>query len=158
MVIPLSALRLDGVIAQRGKEVESLTADMAHGVEVFQQQCAACHKMNNRGGNIGPNLDGVAAGGTHRLIEDILAPNRNVDPPFRPVLIETREGREISGVNPREAGELLVLDDAAGKEVSVPKAEVVSQRQSHLSLMPPVFEQTLSPQDLADLVGFLLKR
>ncbi len=154
--LPPEDARLDGVIAKRVEEFRAAQPDAGHGQQVFAQNCAVCHRIRGDGGNIGPNLDGVSARGVHRLLEDILDPNRNVDPAFRQTMIETHDGRTVAGVNLRTEGELLLLNDAAGKEQSVTKAQVKSQTQSHLSLMPPVFEQTLAAKDLGDLVAFLL--
>jgi hypothetical protein len=61
-------------------------------------------------------------------------------------------------VNLRAEGDLLVLNDAAGKEVSVSKGEVKAQTNSQQSLMPAIFEQALSEKDLADLVAFLISQ
>ncbi len=156
--LPPEDARLDQVIAGRLKEIGTLEGDGARGEEIFGQQCAVCHKVKNEGGNIGPNLDGVGARGIHRLVEDILDPNRNVDPAFRPVVIETRDGRVVSGVNLREQGGLLVLNNAEGQEISIREDEVKSRVNSSLSLMPAVYEQVLSAKDLADLLGFLVGR
>jgi putative heme-binding domain-containing protein len=112
--------------------------------------------VKGQGGNIGPNLDGVGVRGLHRLLEDILDPNRNVDPAFRQTVIETNVGRMIAGVNVRAEGELVLLNDAEGKEQSVVKKQIKSQTASRLSLMPPTFEQTLSGKDLNDVVAYLL--
>lgn len=153
--LPPEDARLDKVVAERVAAFRKSQPSAEKGQQVFQQQCAACHTMKSVGGNVGPNLDGVAARGIHRLVEDILDPNRNVDPAFRQTMIETKDGRILGGVNLREEGELLVFSNAEGKTVSVPKAQVKEQTSSHLSLMPAVFEQTLSAEDLSALVAFL---
>ncbi|MDQ3623085.1 MAG: c-type cytochrome [Verrucomicrobiota bacterium] len=154
--LPPEDSRLDAVIAQRVKMYQGSRSNAARGGEVFQQHCAVCHRFRESGGSIGPNLDGIAARGVQRLAEDIFDPNRNVDPAFHQALIETLDGVTLAGGNVRTEGELLLFNDAAGKEVSVPKARVKTQSASRLSLMPPNYEQTLSNPDFADLMAFLL--
>jgi putative heme-binding domain-containing protein len=154
--LPPEDARLDGVIAQRVTEYRAAKLNPEHGKQLFQQQCAACHKVKNVGGNIGPNLDGVASRGVHRLIEDILDPNRNVDPAFRQTIVETKDGRMLAGVNIRTEGEVILLNDATGQEQSIAKAQVKSQTQSRMSLMPPTFEQTLGGNDFNDVLAFLM--
>jgi putative heme-binding domain-containing protein len=154
--LPPEDERLDKVIAQRLEAYAKAQPNRGHGAELFQQQCAACHKVKNVGGSIGPNLDGVSARGVHRLIEDILDPNRNVDPAFRQTIIETTDGRTLSGVNLRAQGELLVLNDVEGKEISVARNQVKTQTGSKLSLMPAIFEQALTEQQLADVISYLI--
>ena len=46
--------------------------------------------------------------------------------------------------------------DATGKEVSVPKKEIVERRESQLSLMPSNFGEARAPQEFYDLLAFLL--
>jgi putative heme-binding domain-containing protein len=154
--LPPEDARLDTLIAQRVEKFRAGGGDKSRGAQLFEQQCAACHKLKNIGGNIGPNLDGMSARGPHRLIEDILDPNRNVDPAFRQTIVETNDGRMLAGVNLRTEGEVVLLNDAAGQEQSIPKAQIKSQTQSRMSLMPPTFEQTLPEKDFNDLLAYLL--
>jgi len=153
--LPPEDERLDKVIAQRATAYEKARPDPIHGAQIFQQNCAVCHKIHNQGANIGPALDGIGARGVHRVIEDILDPNRNVDPLFRQTILETSDGQTFAGLNVHEEGELLVLTDVTGKPVSVSRAKIKTQTQSKLSLMPPIFETTIAPADFNDLLGFL---
>ena len=154
--LPPEDARLDTLIAERAEAFRKAKPDAAHGAQVFAQNCAVCHRFRNEGGNVGPNLDGMVARGAHRLIEDILDPNRNVDPGFRQTLIETSDGQNFAGANVREQGEALLLTDATGKDINVPKNAIKTQTQSQLSLMPPAFETQLAPGELNDLVAYLL--
>ena len=97
--LPPEDERLDKVIAARADAFQKAKPDTAHGAQVFQQNCAVCHKIHNQGANIGPALDGIGARGAHRVIEDVLDPNRNVDPMFRQTVIETTDGQTLAGMN-----------------------------------------------------------
>ena len=48
------------------------------------------------------------------------------------------------------------LADSAGKEFSIPKAKIKRRAASTLSPMPSNFAETIAPQDLNDLLAFLL--
>jgi putative heme-binding domain-containing protein len=154
--LPAEDARLDQLIAARATAFVASKPDAGRGARIFSQQCSVCHRRENNGGNIGPALDGVGARGLHRLTEDILDPNRNVDPIFRQTIIETAGGRTFSGLNAREEGELLLITDATGKPVSIPKTEVRSRTTSKLSLMPAAFETTIPESDFNDLLSYLL--
>jgi putative heme-binding domain-containing protein len=154
--LPAEDARLDQLIATRVADYNKGQHDAVRGAQVFTQQCAICHQLKNRGANLGPALDGIGARGLHRLTEDILDPNRNVDPVFRQTLVETTAGQILAGVNIREEGELLVLTDATGKPVSVAKRSVKSRTTSKLSLMPAAFETAIPTADFNDLLAFLL--
>jgi len=155
--LPPEDERLDKVIASRVEAFGKAKPDPAHGAQIFQQTCAVCHRFKNIGATVGPQLDGIKTRGIHRVIEDILDPNRNVDPMFRQTIIETADGQTIAGLNARVEGELLTVTDPTGKPVSVPKAKVKTQTQTRLSLMPPGFESVIPPADFNDLLGYLLE-
>ncbi len=154
--LPPEDARLDFAIAQRAASFAKAKPDAAHGAQIFQQQCAVCHRFRNEGGNVGPNLDGVAARGVQRLVEDILDPNRNVDPAFRQTTIETRDGQFFVGGNVREQDGAVMLTDVAAKEIRVPLASIKTRTPSRFSLMPTAFETQLPAADLLDLLGYLL--
>ena len=154
--LPPEDERLDKVIAQRATAFQKAKPNATHGAQIFRQNCAVCHKIHNQGANIGPALDGIGARGAHRVIEDILDPNRNVDPLFRQTMVETTDGQTLAGMNAHAEGELLVLTDVTGKPVSVARAKINTQTQTKLSLMPTIFETTIAPADFNDLLAFLL--
>src|SRR5262249_1542233 len=93
----------------------------ARGREIFAKTCATCHQIGGQGARIGPQLDGIGARGADRLLEDILDPNRNVDQTFRVTNLALADGRLVSGLLLREEGAVLVLADAQGQEIRVPK-------------------------------------
>ena len=139
---------------QRGAGVTATST----GAEIFKQQCSVCHAVDGQGASIAPQLDGVGARGADRLLEDILDPNRNVDRAFRTLLVIRKDGEVESGLLRREEGEMVVLADSTGKELSIPKADVREQRESETSLMPDNFADLLSVDDLNHLLAFLLSK
>ena len=99
---------------------------------------------------------GLGKRGVDRVLEDVLDPNRNVDAAFRTTILRLKGGDSTAGLFRREEGELLVLADSAGKEVSVRKADVERRAVSPLSPMPSNFGELIPPKDLNDLVSFLI--
>ena len=130
-------------------------ASAPRGKDVFLKNCSACHQFNGQGGLVGPQLDGVGNRGTERIIEDVLDPSRNVDPAFFSTLLALNDGRTLSGLIRRREGLNLVLVDSAGKEQSIPSADVEQERPTRLSPMPANFGTTLAQAELNDLLAFL---
>ena len=91
-------------------------------------------------------------------MEDILDPNRNVDRAFRTTLLVLKEGDVQSGLFRREEGEMLVLAEATGKEISVPKKDVRERRESETSLMPDNFSDVIPLEEFNHLMAFLLSK
>ena len=85
----------------------------------------------------------------------ILDPSREVAPDGIAAVVDTREGRTLTGLLVEETPAAIHLRRAEGLEDIVPRAEIEAVRSTGKSLMPDGLEQVLGIQDLADLIGFL---
>ena len=147
------------------KQIEALRTKFAvakgsavDGAQVFTKNCAVCHQIDGTGALIGPQLDGIGGRGLERILEDTLDPNRNVDVNFRSHIIVLKDGDVLSGLFRREEGELLVLADSTGKEITIPKKEIESRRESETSLMPANFGDIIPEKEFQDLIAFLMSK
>ena len=155
--LPTEDARLDAVINTRAAAFAATKANAEHGAAVFVQNCAVCHRFKNSGGNLGPSLDGIGSRSSQRVMEDILDPNRNVDPAFRLATISLKSGETRGGLNLRDHGDLLTLTDpATAQDFSVAKSTVSAVATSVTSPMPPAFESVISEKDFFDLLAYLL--
>jgi putative heme-binding domain-containing protein len=148
--------RLQRTIDERTRSFRSDERLAPKGEQVFALNCAACHQVGGRGGRIGPQLDGIGNWGAARLIEKIIDPNRNVSPEFRYSTLRLTGGRTFTGLWQREEGETLVFVDAAGREVAIPKKEIIGRTASPYSIMPAVYAEALSEGELHSLIAYLL--
>lgn len=156
--LPPADQQINRLIAARLASFEASGAQPAAGAAVFATYCAACHRVGNQGGLIGPQLDGVGLRGAGRLIEDVLDPNRNVDAAFRYSTITKKDGSATAGLFRRKEGQLMVFADAAGKEFSIPESEITQRVESQLSLMPPALGQAIPEKDFNALIAWLLSQ
>ena len=111
-----------------------------------------------KGAKVGPQLDGIGTRGLDRLMEDILDPNRNVDQTLRVTNLALKNGQIVSGLLLREEGEVLIIADAQGKEVRVPKSSVDERTSSSLSPMPANLVDQIPEGDFYNLMAFLLTK
>jgi putative heme-binding domain-containing protein len=114
--------------------------------------------MAGKGAKVGPQLDGIGTRGLDRLMEDILDPNRNVDQTLRVTNLALKNGQIVSGLLLREEGEVLIIADAQGKEVRVPKSSVDERSASSLSPMPANLVDQIDERDFYSLMAFLLSK
>ncbi len=128
----------------------------AEGEVVFKQHCATCHQIAGQGGVVGPQLDGVGNRGIDRLLEDVIDPNRNVDVAFRMTQILTLNGNILTGLLRREEGDRVVLADQTGQEFSLAIDEIEQRQHSTESLMPANFSETMTIQQIQDVMAYLL--
>ena len=62
------------------------------------------------------------------------------------------------GLIRKETRDAIHLIDSAGQENVIPRAEVEAVEPLPISLMPQGLDQTLSEEDLIDLIAFLKSR
>jgi len=148
---------LQDLIDRRVDGFHLQNANLTNGRALFKSACAQCHQIAGDGALIGPQLDGVAGRGVARLMEDILDPNRNMDPAFQAYLITLADGEVLSGIPRREQGNAFVLADASGQELTVNLSDVQTRKRVSQSLMPDNFDELFDDQQFTDLVGFLLQ-
>ncbi len=125
------------------------------GKEVFIKQCSACHQIAGQGALVGPQLDGIGNRGFERIVEDVLDPNRNVDPNFYSTIFALADGRVVSGLLRRKDGANFVVADSKGKEIIIPEVEIEERKTTKLSPMPADFGSTIGESEFNDLIAYL---
>jgi len=143
------------VVQAKAKAVRNATVNMDIGKRVFQERCANCHQLGGQGKVVGPQLDGAIVRTIDRLCEDILWPNRNVDEAFRITNVLMDDGETISGLILDRTDKALEIIDQAGRAQRVSRDEVEQEKISKLSLMPGNFEELISDEELASLIGYM---
>jgi putative membrane-bound dehydrogenase-like protein len=134
----------------------ALKGNAAAGKLIFAKNCAACHKLDGVGHDVGPNL--LAAIG-NKSGEDLLVavfdPNREVDPRYVSYVVGTADGQTLMGVIAAETPTSITLRRAEGAEDVILRANLETLRSTSLSLMPVGLEKELKHQDVADLFAYL---
>lgn len=156
--IPTATAEREKMIGERRAAFNPAKASAAKGAEVFKQYCVVCHTLDGQGALIGPQLDGIGGRGVDRLMEDMLDPNRNVDRAFRSTLLLMNDGDVQSGLYRRDEGEMVIMAQSNGKEISVPRKDIRERRTSETSLMPDNFGEAIPKGDFNDLIAFLLTK
>ncbi len=156
--IPTASEEKDKLIAERRAGFNPAAVSAAKGVEVFKQYCVVCHSLDGQGALVGPQLDGIGGRGMDRLMEDILDPNRNVDRAFWSTLLIMEDGDVQSGLYRRDEGEMVIMAQSNGKEISVPRKDIRERRTSQTSLMPDNFNDAIPKEDFNNLIAFLLTK
>src|ERR1044071_7896708 len=95
----------------------------------------------------------MGAHGPAGLLGHILDPNREVEPSYLGVNIETKDGEVYDGIVARENANSVTLRNAAG-EKQIPVAQIKSRQTRGRSLMPEGFE-ALGGEGLRDLLTFV---
>ena len=137
------------------KPALSLQGNLKEGREVFKNTCSSCHMYGSLGVEVGPVLTEISRKSKATLLHDILDPNAAVDPKYINHLAETKDGEVFSGVVSGETDEALTLTQMGGQKVTLQKGQLKSFRSAGSSLMMEGLENSISPQQMADLLSFL---
>ena len=117
--------------------------------------CVRCHKIGSRGGEVGPNLTGIAKQKDRRyLLESILMPDATLAQNFETAVVLTLDGEIFVGIVKSENDQDIELVLADGKTEKLAKTEI-SDRRKGKSSMPLDLNKYLSDRELRDLVAFL---
>jgi len=155
--LPAEDTHLAELIASSKAHVTSHPGDAEQGQTVFRKHCSTCHQIKGEGKRIGPNLDGIGNRGFERLLEDILAPSRNVDVAFRASTIVLQDGRVLAGLV-QDADNGVKLINSRGDATEVRLNEIEERIDSRLSPMPANVTELITPDEFSDLVSYLLSQ
>ena len=93
-----------------------------------------------------------------QLIESILYPSRAVREGYQQIIVETKEGEEVSGALKADTADGVMLVDASGRTNFVARAAIANRRTSTLSLMPEGLHAGLTLNQFADLIAYVETR
>ena len=136
-------------------EAASLPGDRTRGKALFAKNCAVCHRLQEVGTAVGPDLGSLTNKSPQYLLTEILAPTKNVDPRYIEYLAVTKAGRTFTGILESETATSITLRGAEGKEQLLLRSELEELQSTGKSLMPEGLEKDLSKQDVADLIAYL---
>jgi putative heme-binding domain-containing protein len=69
--------------------------------------------------------------------------------------LQTKDGRALYGVIASETATTLVLAQPGGNRETVLRTDIASLTSAERSLMPEGLEQSITPQQMADLIAYL---
>lgn len=131
-------------------------ADLGNGHKVFTASCATCHMLKGEGGVLGPDLTGSGRANIDYLLENIIAPSSVVPADYRMTVVTLKDGRSLAGAISSKTDKTLTLRLPTGED-TVPLADITDQITMETSMMPEGLLTTLTPEQVRDLIAFLMK-
>jgi cytochrome c oxidase cbb3-type subunit III len=134
------------------------SGDPSRGRAVFEGKgaCATCHRVGRTGSRVAPDLTDIgsirSAGSIQRSLLD---PNSQMMPINRPVRLVMKDGTIVNGRRLNEDTYSVQVMDDRERLRSIAKSDVREFTIAKTSPMPS-YKATLSQDELADLLGYLL--
>jgi len=160
---PLQPAELAGIVAFIRAGFDPLgstvkVGDAARGQRVFEGKgsCLTCHRVNNSGSLVGPNLSEIGLlRSAASLQRTLLDPTSAMMPINRPIRIIMKNGATITGRRLNEDTHTVQLIDSQERLQSIPKSDMRTYTVETKSTMPS-YSTNLTAEELADVIGYLL--
>jgi putative heme-binding domain-containing protein len=160
----LSAQQTRAVVSHlrslQGKtEAQTLPGNAIRGKEIFfgKGECSSCHTISGQGGFLGPDLSGYGASAPSKAIRDEIVRSQRLPPQgYRPAVLITSAGDRLEGLIRNEDNFSVQFQTKEGSFHFFQKSELRSLDRLEGSLMPTNYGERLGPDELNDLVSYLM--
>ena len=147
--------RVQMLLKENGKR------DLERGKSLFRETgCVACHAFQGDGGAVGPEL--TLLGGRFSLreiVESLVEPSKVISDQYGTVNVTLKNGQTHMGRLVNDGPDLVQIQEnlfAPSDVRDFARREVAKVEASPVSLMPPGLMNTCQPEEVADLVAWLL--
>jgi putative membrane-bound dehydrogenase-like protein len=142
-------------VLEQYRESLTLKPDTRRGKLVFEQQCQKCHQLNGVGFAVGPDMAAVQNRPGEAVLIDILDPSSTITAGYKAYQVITTNGKVYAGTLAEETATSVTLRREKGEQDVILRRDIDSMKVSAKSLMPDGLEKEISPQDMANLIGYL---
>lgn len=136
-------------------DISQLTADPDQGKSLFEKHCGVCHKLNGAGHEVGPDLSALTSLSTGFLLQAILNPNRDVDARYQRYTALMDDGTIVSGQIVSETDSSVTLIEQEAKQHILLRNQIDELRGSGKSAMPEGLHESISKQEMANILAYV---
>lgn len=152
--------RLVAYVRSLARVAPARSGDAANGEKLFwgKGDCGRCHSAGSRGGRFGPDLSrSNRRSNAENIRKAITDPDEDITDGYAVIVVSTRDGKTISGLERFYDNFSARLVEPSGTERTFLRSEVNSIRREFRSMMPSNFGQIFTPRELDDLAAYILK-
>lgn len=136
--------------------VGEVAGDAVRGEQLFRAQCAGCHRVNGRGGRLGPDLSRIGVARPRAaMARRIRGGVEGFQEGYEPVTLTQKSGQTIRGVKKNEDLFSVQLMDTRERIQGYLKADLREVTADAESAMPAFGPERLSESGLNDVIAFL---
>ncbi len=134
--------------------------DFVQGQAMFQMECSSCHKVRGDGGSIGPDLTQLGTRfAAQDILESIIEPSKEISDQYAATNFFLKDGSSAMGRLIREDKDnFYISQNPFAPQIlrKISKKDVTSSKLSDVSIMPPGMINSLNPEELKDLMAYLM--
>ncbi len=147
-----------GLYSKISAAAEAGGGDPEEGLIVYEDNCQECHMIaDDGGGEIGPDLTGIAALGLEAISDAILSPAKAITEGFETHVVITKEGRQFTGLKTRDEDGEVDITNALGDEETIGRADIETiSIDDTVSIMPDDIAEVITVKEYQDLLSYLM--
>jgi putative heme-binding domain-containing protein len=111
--------------------------------------------MEGVGYELAPNLATFQFRGAEAILQNIIEPNREVNPLYLNYSILTSDDRIVNGMISNESAASITLLRGENLSETIQRSDIAEMKSSKMSLMPEGLENQVDLQGMADLIAYL---
>jgi putative heme-binding domain-containing protein len=131
-------------------------AQVGNGRRLFKKLCQNCHRLFGEGEQIGPDLTGSNRNDIDYLLGNVIDPSGIVSKDYRMTILLTTDDRIFNGLVTAETDRTISIQTAT-ENLSFDKEKIKDQKLTEKSPMPEGLLDTLSSNEIRDLIRYLQK-
>ena len=141
------------------EELVKKKGNSANGKSVYfgVATCSQCHMVGSEGKNVGPSLTEIGNKLTREaMYVSILAPSAGISHNYEAYTARTGDGEVVTGLLISKTDEGVTIKDAKGIERAIKSSDLEEIKKQEKSLMPENLQETMTEQELIDVVEYLM--
>lgn len=153
-------------------KVEQLVSSLQHlshgrsfenGKQMFQlANCVSCHRLNDVGHEIGPDLMKLDPKlEPADILRELLEPSKRINEDFYTYTFWLESGIAVTGLIVEETADVVKVAEnpaAESRPIVLEKAEIEERAKSTLSIMPNGLLDQLTREEILDLIAYVISR
>ena len=137
-------------------ELNSLKPNSSHGKELFLTNCSSCHMIHTIGKDFGPKLSAIGSKlPKEGILASIIHPSSGIGFGYEGWTITLKDGSTTAGILSGQSENEIAIKYPGGVNAKIKTSDIKSKKQMEKSMMPEELYQTLSNQEIADLINYL---
>jgi putative membrane-bound dehydrogenase-like protein len=145
-------------VRRLNNDLRAAVGDPMAGQGLFTKHCANCHQLFGQGNIrkiLGPDLTTANRADREFLLISLVDPSSVIRKEFVSVVIQTNDGRTLTGFPIARNGTGVTLVNANNEQSAIAASDIAEIADSPVSLMPEELYRQLRPQELRDLFAYL---
>ena len=135
--------------------IEQGSGNPYRGKQLYATSCGKCHQLFRQGGRVGPDLTPFQRSDIRRLLVNVLSPSLEIREGFETYVIQTIDGRTLSGFISDQDTQVVSLRGVDGQTMTISRDTIDEMFAVKRSVMPTGLLDSMNEQDLRDLFAYL---